>query len=133
MTLNETERQQMSKLYITKAHESLRAAKTIKNEFPDISISRSYYSMFYAAQALLILEGVTGLHRHEGVNVKFSQLFVKTGEFPKDVFRMMGNLEQFRYKADYDPSASFTAEEVEKHINNAKIFVDNIEKMILRR
>ena len=130
MTLNEIQRQEMSKLYMMKAHDALQTAKDDKNAHPNSSISRCYYSMFYAAQSLLILEGYAGLHRHEGVNVKFSDLFVKTGEFPKEVFRTMGNLEQSRYKADYDPRANFTSKEADEYINSAEVFINNVEKII---
>ena len=133
MTLNEKERQEMSKLYMMKAQEALQTAKDYKNEHPDSSVSRSYYSMFYAAQSLLVLEGIVGLHRHEGVNVKFSDSFVKTGEFPKEIFRMMSNLEQSRYKADYDPMANFSTKEADEYINSADIFVKTIEEMRIKR
>lgn len=116
--------------YIMKAHDALQTAKDNKNEHPNSSVSRSYYSMFYAAQSLLVLEGIVGLHRHEGVNVKFSDAFVKTGEFPKEIFRMMSNLEQSRYKADYDPRTSFTTKEAEEYINSSEIFINCIEKII---
>jgi uncharacterized protein (UPF0332 family) len=133
MTLNETERLQMSKLYIAKADEAIQEANDNKNDHPNLSVSRSYYCMFYAAQSLLVLEGVSGLHRHEGVNVKFSDLFVKTGEFPKDVFKSMGRIEQDRYEADYNPKATFTPDKAEKHIDCAGIFIDNVKKLIEKR
>jgi acyl-CoA synthetase (AMP-forming)/AMP-acid ligase II/uncharacterized protein (UPF0332 family) len=133
MTLNNAERQEMSKLYMIKTHEALQDAKNNKNSSPNLSVSRSYYSIFYAAQGLLVLEEVTGLHRHEGVNVRFSELFVKTGEFRKDVFKIMGQIEQDRYKADYNPKITFTAEKAEEHINNAEIFINSVEKMINKR
>jgi uncharacterized protein (UPF0332 family) len=133
MALNEMERQQMSKLYIAKAYEAIQEAIDNKDKHPDLSVSRTYYCMFYAAQSLLILEGITELHRHEGVNVKFSELFVKTGEFPKEVYKTMGRIEQDRYEADYDPKVTFTTENAEERIKSAEVFVIYVEKLINTR
>lgn len=132
MTLGRDERNEMSRLYMKKAHDALRAAKTNVIEFPDVAVSRAYYSMFYAAQSLLVLHGIEGLHRHEGVNNKFAEFFVKTGKVPKEIFKTMGRLEQYRYKADYDPSATFESEDIEKYIHNSEIFINTVEEIINR-
>ena len=50
------------------------------------SVSRSYYSMFYCVQALLLTKGLT-VSSHAGLNTVFSEQFVKTGLLPKQMSR----------------------------------------------
>ena len=133
MTLQDDERQILSNLYMEKAQKSLAVSEEQKNSNPDISISRAYYSMFYAAQGALIQEGAVAIRKHEGVNNKFSKHFVKSGEFPKDIFRMMGRLEQDRYEADYNPRKAFSPEQAEKSIENARKFVGAVAEMVKKR
>ena len=132
MTLKDDEREAMRKLYMEKAHEALQEARLgFEAQHLNLTVSRSYYSMFYAAQSALIADGAAGIRTHEGVNNKFSDLFVKTGKFPKEIFRTMGNAETNRYKADYDPEIKFSPQEAEEHLEKAETFVDAVEKMYI--
>ena len=133
MTLQDSERQTLSKLYMEKAQRALIDSEINSNSSPSLSVSRAYYSMFYAAQSALVQEGIAGLRRHEGVNNKFSDLFVKNGSFPNDLFRMMGRLEQARYRADYDPTAIISAQEAEESTEGARKFVAAVEHMMGKR
>jgi uncharacterized protein (UPF0332 family) len=132
MTLREDEREAMSRLYMDKAYEALQEARDTREQHPNIAVTRAYYSMFYAAQSSLVAGGVAGLRRHEGVNSNFGKLFVKTGKFPKEVSRAMGEAENDRYKADYDPGIKFTSLDAEKHIENAEKFVNTVKEMMER-
>ena len=108
MTLKNEARLEMSRLYMDKAREAICEARENKDRFPNLSVVRAYYSMFYAAQSALVVHGIDGLRRHEGVNSKFGQLFVKTGKFPKEIFTLMGQAETNRYVADYNPNVKFS-------------------------
>ena len=132
MTLKDTERKELSKLYMEKAHEALRAAKTNKEEFPDTSINRAYYSMFYAAQGALVTNRVEAVKTHEGVSNVFSDVFVKTEKFPKEVFKSLGHAEQARYSADYNPQKRFSTQDAERFIEDTEKFVSAVEKMITK-
>jgi uncharacterized protein (UPF0332 family) len=132
MTLRDDEREAMSRLYMDKAYEALREARDTQEQHSNVAVARSYYSMFYAAQSALVAGGVAGLRRHEGVNSNFGKLFVKTGKFPKEVARAMGEAENDRYKADYDPGIKFTSLDAEKHIENAKKFVSSVKEMMAK-
>jgi uncharacterized protein (UPF0332 family) len=67
-----------------RAETYLHSAQTLiaEKDF-DSAVSRTYYSMFYMTQACLLSQGVT-VSSHNGTNQKFSELFVKTGIFPKE-------------------------------------------------
>jgi uncharacterized protein (UPF0332 family) len=131
MTLQNEERLEMSKLYIEKAREAIQEAKVNEAHFPNLSVVRAYYSMFYAAQSALVVRGIEGLRRHEGVNSKFGQIFVKEGKFPKEIFTLMGQAETNRYAADYNLKVKFSSLDAKIHIENAERFVDAVEKMLL--
>ena len=129
MTLKDEERKELIKLYMDNAREALHAAGYNKERFSKIAVDRAYYSMFYAAHSSLLAEGIKP-KTHEGVNNLFSDAFVKTGKFPKEIFKTMGTLENKSYKAEYDPKTKFPLQEVEKYIKQAEIFVDTVEKMM---
>ena len=133
MTLEDDERWVLSEMYMEKAQEALIVSEEQIETHPNFSVSSAYYSMFYAAQSALVREGIAGIRRHEGVNSKFNECFVKAGSFSNDLYRMMGRLEQDRYRADYNPRAKITAQEARESNENAKKFVAAVEQMFEKR
>jgi len=69
-----------SQRWMAKAHSSLTAARKLLEEllFAE-SISRSYYAMFYAAKALLLLDGIE-VSKHSAVIAAFGREYAKTGK-----------------------------------------------------
>jgi uncharacterized protein (UPF0332 family) len=68
------------KRYLQKAQRSLRVAgELLAKAYFDDSCSKSYYVMFYAAQALLKNSGIDVV-KHSAVVAKFGEHFVKTGK-----------------------------------------------------
>ena len=68
---------------IEKSNEKLDAAKTLLREgFIDDAISRAYYSMFHAASAVLLSEGIT-VESHSALKTMFGLHFIKTGRIEK--------------------------------------------------
>lgn len=66
------------KLLIKKSEEFLNDAYVLlQNNGYSSVVSRSYYSMFHAAQAMLLTENIVA-HTHKGVILNFSNIFVKT-------------------------------------------------------
>lgn len=64
---------------LQKAHDSLMAAQILEREkMYDFSVSRSYYAMFYAAQALLLDKGLS-FSKHSAVIAAFGREFAKQG------------------------------------------------------
>ncbi|MHA1262473.1 MAG: HEPN domain-containing protein [Candidatus Freyarchaeota archaeon] len=67
---------------VKKANESLEAAKLLlRGGYPDFSASRSYYSMFYAAQAILLTRNLA-FSKHSTVISAFGKEFIKNGLLP---------------------------------------------------
>jgi uncharacterized protein (UPF0332 family) len=60
-------------LLLKKAHDSLSAARVLEREaMYDFSASRSYYAMFYAAQALLLAK-MLSFSKHSAVIAAFGR------------------------------------------------------------
>ena len=68
---------------IEKSRKKLDAGKTLLREgFIDDAISRAYYSMFHAASAVLLSEGIT-VESHSALKTMFGLHFIKTGRIEK--------------------------------------------------
>lgn len=84
-----------------KADENLAAAKKILSDaYPDISASRAYYAMFYAAEAALLTKGLQ-FAKHSGVISNFNKEFIKTGILPETMSKQIQKGFRFRTQGDY--------------------------------
>ena len=68
-----------------RAHQTLNAAQLLREQNADTAsiVNRAYYSMFYAALALLATIGEE-TSKHSGVMALFDRHFIKTGVLPKE-------------------------------------------------
>lgn len=82
--------------YIQKAEKKLAVADKllISCDYED-AVSRAYYAVFHAVQALLLTEGERA-ENHKGVVTLFGLLFVKTGKFSRDMGKYLANLKDDR-------------------------------------
>lgn len=79
-----------------KAEAKLKVAKKLLSSGDyDDAVSRAYYAVFHAAQALLLTEGEKA-ETHKGVVTLFGLLFIKTGKFKKDLGKYLANLKDER-------------------------------------
>jgi len=77
---------------LERAKKSLEAANVLlERGFPDFSASRSYFSMFYATEALLLTKGLS-LSKHSGVISTFGKEFIKTGIIPLNCIAILPRL-----------------------------------------
>jgi uncharacterized protein (UPF0332 family) len=104
--------------YLAKAEHALQVAEDLiaSGHIPDAA-SKIYYSMFYAAQALLKNEGIEVI-KHSAVEAAFGHAFAKTGRIDPKFHRMLMSARKIREIADYDldeeivePVASLKLEE----------------------
>lgn len=116
---------------INKAEHALEVAEElIKNGYPSDAASKIYYSMFYAAQALLKSEGVNVI-KHSAVESAFGHYFAKPGRIDPKFHRMLLDARKVREIADYDiheeivePVASLKIEEGRVFLKCIKDFLD---------
>jgi uncharacterized protein (UPF0332 family) len=104
--------------YLEKAENALNVAEDLlKGGHAPDAASKIYYSMFYAAQALLKSEGIEVV-KHSAVESAFGYHFVKAGKIDPKYHKMLIGARKVREIADYDideevvePTASLKLEE----------------------
>jgi len=118
------------KEYLDQAEEELNASYVLfEKEFYREAISRAYYSMFHATQALLILKEIYP-KSHKGVIQKFGEEFVKSGLLEKKMGYILSQAETMRLKADYDVGVKITKEECEEILYNCEFFIKKVKDTI---
>jgi uncharacterized protein (UPF0332 family) len=117
-------------LYLEKADECLTDAVTLlENQRFSAAVSRSYYAMFYAAQAALYKENIDA-YTHTGVNIQFQKAFIKTGRFPLSFGKTFSKIADQRLKSDYEIGFKATHNEAQHTFDEAKEFVSTIRNFI---
>lgn len=115
---------------IQKAKTSLAAARLLaEQKYFDFSISRSYYAMFYLAQAFLLEEALS-FSKHSAVIAAFGNNFAKTGRLPIKYHRYLIESEQRRNVGDYDLQSDLSGEDATEQIARAEEFIKLAEQMI---
>lgn len=115
---------------LTKAKESLEAANALLDDgFSDFSASRSYYAMFYAAEAALLAKDLS-FSKHAAVIGAFGKEFIKTKIFPQRLRNYLVNAFDLRQLGDYGSPGSVGKEKAELLMNRAKDFIEAIEKYL---
>lgn len=114
------------------AREMLRDARLLhENGGSPVSIvNRAYYSIFYAALALLVTADVEP-NKHAGVLSKFDELFVRQGVFPKEMSRILHHAFDMRQAGDYQKSRVITQEQAAEVLASAETFVRTIQEKLL--
>ncbi|MEM9482949.1 MAG: HEPN domain-containing protein, partial [Cyanobacteria bacterium P01_F01_bin.116] len=105
------------------AKENIKAAQILAHShFYDIAISRAYYAMLYAAEALL-LEEVTAIPtQHEAVNSLFAAKFSEERPLFQPYGSYLNSGLEAQLRADYAHAEKATLAEAKQHINRAKAF-----------
>lgn len=108
---------------VEKARESLDVAKMLlRQNHPDFSVSRAYYSMFYIAQALLLRKGLS-FSSHSAVISAFGKEYTKTGIFDVKYHRYWIDAQDARNLGDYGIGKNISLVEANKLINWADEFL----------
>jgi uncharacterized protein (UPF0332 family) len=108
---------------IQKAQESIDAARLLlSGRFPAFAVSRAYYAMFYAIQALLEGEGLA-FSKHSAVIAAFGKNLVKSGRVPAEFHRYVLDAWEARHEGDYAPVSKITSEAARNHVEHAAEFL----------
>lgn len=117
-------------LYMRHADKMLHiAAHNLDQEFYGTVVNRAYYAIFYAANALLVMRGLSR-SKHSGVIAAFRQHFVKPGLIEAEYSRIYGRLMDDRHKADYDLEADVEPERATEDIESARSFVVRVRRQL---
>lgn len=118
------------KQYLDQSEEELDASRLLfEKGFYREAISRAYYSMFHATQALLFLKEIFP-RSHKGVIQKFGEEFVKSGVLETKMGHLLSQAESMRLKADYDVGVKITKDECEEILDNCEFFISKIKVTI---
>lgn len=96
------------------------------------SISRSYYSMYYAAQSLLLSQNID-TSTHKGLIRLFSLHFVKIGKLSPEWSNTLKEAYDLRQLSDYDADFTGTLAEAETILEKAKDFIVEVEKILKQK
>lgn len=112
---------------IKKAQKSIEAATLLfKQEYYDFSASRSYYAMFYTAEAVLLTKKLS-FSKHSAVISAFGNVFIKSNTLPQHLHHYIQEAYKLRQIGDYEASTDINKEQAHQLIGQAKEFVETIE------
>lgn len=121
---------ELIKGYMEKAQKKLEVAKRLfESEDYEDAVSRAYYAVYHATQALLLTEGEKA-ETHKGVVTLFGLLFVKTGKFKKNLGKYLANLKDDRESGDYEVFSYIDKETAESALNEATEFLMESKKYL---
>jgi len=116
--------------YLKKSREKIKAAEyLLSGGFFEDAVSRAYYSMYYAARALLDLKEKHP-KTHKGVITEFGLEFVKKGYIDEVQGKAIAKAKDRREEADYGVEFGFKKTEASEIISEAKDFHTKVEKAI---
>lgn len=102
------------------------AALLIQARDYESAVSRTYYAMFYTAQAVLLTKDLS-FSSHSSTISNFGKEFVKTGIFSRDMGRELNRAFQKRQIGDYTHTFTITEDEAKQLLNTGKDFVEKVE------
>ncbi len=109
---------------IKTAQERLQVARLLFDQgFANDALSKSYYAIFAAANALLPSEDLK-TKKHSGVIGLFSKHFVKLGLIDKEFNKILTQARDKRELSDYADFFEAETEETSDQINNAERFIN---------
>lgn len=115
---------------IERAETRIKAAEYLfKEGFYEDAVSRAYYSMYFAASALLLSKDIT-VKTHKGLIIKFGLEFVNKGVVDRYYGRALQIAEELREESEYSISREIKGEETESVIEDAKKFLERIKDAI---
>ncbi len=116
--------------YLEKAAENIRAADMlIAAQFFEIAVSRTYYAMFYIAEALLCEEDKS-FSSHQAVQSAYGKLFAKTAKLDPKFHRYLLEGFRARHVADYVSSTELTEQDAIEAANAAEEFLTAAKKYL---
>jgi len=123
--LNEAQR------WLRRAYRSLKAAETLVEQgLYEDAVSRAYYAMFYAANALLIKDGFHVSGKHSAVVAAFGREYAKNGKIDPRYHQMLIQDFEWRQKADYDVYWNATPETAQARIQDAHALIETVATLL---
>ncbi len=127
------DREALARYRMERSFETLEEAKLLFDGKKYVgAINRIYYAMFYAINALLILEGYSS-SKHSGVMSLFNRHFVRTGIVSKEAGRFFQEMFVVRSKGDYGDFKTFTKEEAKSALGKCAKCLEELKEALEKR
>lgn len=113
-----------------RARSTLRDARLLYEQGGDPAsvVNRAYYSMFYAALALLATKGQESSRKHQGVLALFDQHFIKPKIIPVEMGKFLHHAFDTRQLGDYEEDAELTKAKAFQILESAIQFIQTIQR-----
>ncbi len=113
---------------IEKAYSKLSVARDLirTNHFAD-SVGASYYAIFSAIRALLMLKEIN-TKTHEGAITMFNKYFVLDKKFPPGINKLIRDAKDIRERSDYGGFFIVEKKTAETYVEQAEQFVKRAEE-----
>ena len=113
--------------YLRKAEHAIEVAEDLLKDghIPDAA-SKTYYAMYYAAQALLNADGIDVV-KHSAVEAACGYYFAKTGKIDAKFHRMLMNARKIREIADSDIDEEIVEPVASLKIDEGRAFLSVIK------
>ncbi|MBP5545899.1 MAG: HEPN domain-containing protein [Bacteroidales bacterium] len=130
MSLTDEERRAIVEYRIEKANIALEDVNQLSAlRRWSAAANRLYYSVYYAATALLIANGhVT--HTHSGMITQISVHFVTAGTLSREDSRLIKKLFELRQEADYDDFMDAEEADIKEYLPQVKALIEKIISLI---
>jgi len=93
------------------------------------AMNRIYYSMFYAVQALLVLNE-KAFSKHGQVKAYFNMEFIKAGIFQKEFGKIFNTVFEYRQKFDYVDLLVPEESLISDYIAKAQNFIEQLSSYL---
>ena len=126
--MTQEDRVNLAKALIESSHRCITTARfNVEIDDYKAAANRSYYAIFDAIRAVLILQEEPQRSKHSGVIAQFRQEYIKTGLFDKRYSQTISDAFEIRNEADYDVAYLISMEEVQVQIERADEFLRAVE------
>jgi len=131
MTGDPANRKALAEYRMERARATLSAAQALsqQEEDPASVVNRAYYSMLYAALALLATIGQQ-TSKHSGVLALFDEHFIKPKILPKEMSKFLHLAFDVRHAGDYEDEAEITKEQALQVLESAIRFFNSKEEKL---
>lgn len=127
------ERNEYAKYRIESAQKTFQAAEVLaETGFWNSAVNRLYYALFYAVNALLVLNNIQ-TKSHSATKSKFSLLFIKTGIFDKKYGQLLSELFDWRQRGDYENIFEYDSKSVKPLFEPVAEMINLIDKEIRKQ
>ncbi|MBQ9641570.1 MAG: HEPN domain-containing protein [Bacteroidaceae bacterium] len=129
MSLEDDDRKTIVEYRIEKAYTAFHEAETVANiGLYSLAINRLYYSIYYAASALLVSEGIIS-HTHKGLLTQLSLYYVKAERISEEEGKIIRQLFNMRNEDDYSDFIEADKNDIDLFMPKAKLLLNKLVQL----